>query len=81
MKIPTSNQEIFKEALKNGVISFIICMVAVGLITWFLAPVPQDRIANTIVSGLGNGMSGFLSGFVGLTVFLKELNKKQNEEA
>lgn len=79
MNIPETNQEIFKEALKNGTIIFVICMIVVEPVTWFVAPVPQSRIENTIVAGLGNGVSGLLFGFVGLTVFFKQLNKKEKQ--
>lgn len=43
-----------------------------GLINYFLGPPPENVRANVI----GNGLSGFMSGFIGILIYLAVGSKK-----
>jgi len=59
-----------KATLVSAVMGFVISFSA----NYFLIPIPESVAANAI----GNGISGFMSGFFGLAIFLIKDRKTSN---
>jgi len=59
------------EVIKAAIIGGVMGLIPSFLINYFLAPMPESVLANAI----GNGISGLISGFMGLLVYFKQMSK------
>lgn len=60
--------------IKNALISGVMGALISGIMVYFVIPFPETMLANVI----NNAMSGFISGFMGLLIFLLQNRKKFN---
>ncbi len=67
------NSSIVKASLVAGVMGFIMSFLA----NYFIVPMPESVVVNSI----GNGLSGFMSGFFGLAIFLLKDNKSNKSHS
>jgi ABC-type lipoprotein release transport system permease subunit len=71
-------EEVFmNEAIKIGLIGGIGGLVISFSINYFVVPVPADVFNHALVNGMSGLLSGFVAGFAGLTMYLKNQTVEQ----
>jgi hypothetical protein len=65
------------EAVKCGIIGGILCGVVSGLMNYYVIPFPRTLLNNEFNHVISGSLSGLVTGFFGLFVFMVQQSKTQ----
>lgn len=68
----------FNDALRNGLAGGLLSCAAAGILNYYILPFPKDILGNAINHGVGGFFSGFFSGLVGILIFIRHANHREN---